>query len=166
VTESIRKEDVMTDILAYRPLFTMHLDVAYARARIVGDVPGGKRGVFPVDGGRFDGDRLRGKVLGDGADWVTWRPDGAMVIDVRLALLTHDDALISMQYVGLLYGRTPASRAAMQRRETVSYEESYIRTTPRFETSDPRYEWLNRVIAVANGHRAPEGPMYQVFEIT
>ena len=53
----------------------------------------------------------------------------------------------------------------MQRREPVSYEESYIRTTPRFETSDARYAWLNRVIAVANGHRSSDGPMYQVFEI-
>jgi hypothetical protein len=155
----------MTDTLAYRPLFTMHLDVAYARARMLGDVPGGRRAVFPVDGGRFEGERLRGTVLGDGADWVTWRADGAMVIDVRLVLRTDDDALIGMHYIGLLYGRTPEARAAMQRRETVSYEESYIRTTPRFETSDPRYEWLNRVIAVANGHRAADGPMYQVFEI-
>ncbi|MEG3123649.1 DUF3237 domain-containing protein [Sphingomonas sp. GB1N7] len=155
----------MIDTLAYRPLMTMYLDVAYARARIVGDVPAGRRGMFPVDGGRFEGDRLRGTVLGDGADWVTWRPDGAMVIDVRLMLLTHDDALIAMHYVGLLCARTPDAQAALQRREVIAYEDSYIRTTPRFETSDPRYAWLNRVIAVANGHRAVEGPMYQVFEI-
>lgn len=155
----------MIDTLAYRPLMTMYLDVAYARARIVGDVPAGRRGVFPVDGGRFEGDRLRGTVLADGADWVTWRPDGAMVIDVRLMLLTHDDALIAMHYVGLLCARTPEAKEGLQRREVIAYEDSYIRTTPRFETSDPRYAWLNRVIAVANGHRAADGPMYQVFEI-
>lgn len=155
----------MIDRLVYRPLFTMHLDVAYSRARLVGDMPTGRRGVFPVDGGRFEGERLRGTVLGDGADWVTWRADGSMVIDVRLVLQTDDGALIGMQYVGLMHGRTAEAQAAMQRRELVPYENAYIRTTPRFETSDPRYEWLTRVIAVSNGHRGPEGPMYQVFEI-
>lgn len=155
----------MIDQLAARPLFTMHLDVAYDRARIVGSVPAGRRGIFPVDGGRFAGDRLRGTVLGDGADWVMWRSDAAMVIDVRLVLKTDDDALIAMQYVGLAYGRTAAARDAMARREAVAYQDAFIRTTPRFETSDPRYAWLNRVIAVANGHRAQEGATYHVFEI-
>jgi hypothetical protein len=88
-----------------------------------------------------------------------------MTIDVRLALETHDGALIAMSYVGLSYQLTDEARAAVRRGELVAYEDTYVRTTPRFETSDPRYEWLNRVIAVANGHREQEGAMYEVFEI-
>lgn len=155
----------MIDSLVSRPLMTMYLDVAYDRTRMIGDVPAGQRAMFPVDGGRFEGERLRGTVLGDGADWVTWRSDATMVIDVRLMLRTDDDALIGMHYVGLAHGRTDEAKAAMRRREVIAYEDSFIRTTPRFETSDPRYEWLNRVISVANGYRATEGAMYQVFEI-
>lgn len=155
----------MIDHLACKPLFTLYLDVAYDRARIVGEVPAGRRALFPVDGGRFEGERLRGTVLGDGTDWVTWRPDATMMIDVRLMLETDDGALIAMHYVGLGHGRTEETHAAMLRREVIPYEDSYIRTTPRFETSDPRYLWLNRIISVANGYRAPEGAMYQVFEI-
>ena len=146
-------------------LMSMQLNVAFNRARQIGMAPLGRRGIYPVDGGRFEGKRLRGMVLHDGIDWVTWRSDRAMVIDVRLALETDDGALIAMSYVGLSYQRTDEARAAVKQGDLVAYEHTYVRTTPRFETSDPRYEWLNRVIAVANGHRGPDGALYEIFEI-
>jgi hypothetical protein len=69
-----------------------------------------------------------------------------------------------MSYTGLLcMGADAAVR--FRKREPVAYEETYIRTTPRFETADPRYEWLNRVIAVANGGAPGTFPTYQVFAI-
>lgn len=154
----------MIDQLKHKPLLTMHLDVAYDQVVRVGETPSGGRAIFPVRGGRFEGPRLRGTVM-PGADWILWRPDEAMIIDVRLSLRTDDGADIAMPYVGLSYGRTEAARAAARKREIVDYEDMYIRTTPRFETSDTRYEWLNRVIAVANGFRTPEGPKYEIFEI-
>ena len=155
----------MIDQLKSEPLFVMRLNVAYNQTQPIGAVAGGERAIFPVVGGTFEGPRLRGRVLPHGADWVIWRSDGAMVIDVRTALETDDGALISMQYVGLACGTTPESSERFRRREVLPYEDIYVRTTPRFETADPRYEWLNRVIAVANGARTPDGPMYHVFEI-
>ena len=155
----------MIDELRWEPLFILRLDVAYDRAQRVGVVPSGNRGIFPVDGGTFEGPRLRGTVSPDGADWVTWRSDGAMVIDVRTSLRTDDGAIIAMSYVGLAAGRTPEAGAAFARRELVDYADLYVRTTPRFETADPRYEWLNRVIAVANGARTETGPTYHVFAV-
>lgn len=155
----------MIQELKWEPLFVMRLNVAYDRAQRVGQAPGGNRGIFPVDGGTFEGPRLRGEVLPDGADWVTWRSDSAMIIDVRTSLRTHDGAVIAMSYVGLAAGRTPEAMQRFARREPVAYEDLYARTTPRFETSDPRYDWLNRVIAVANGSRDEAGPIYHVFAI-
>jgi hypothetical protein len=58
-----------------------------------------------------------------------------------------------------------SAQARFRRGESVAYEETYIRTTPRFETADPRYEWLNRLIAVANGGPPGSSPTYQVFAI-
>jgi hypothetical protein len=58
-----------------------------------------------------------------------------------------------------------SAQARFRRGESVAYEETYIRTTPRFETADPRYEWLNRVIAVGNGGAPGASPTYQVFAI-
>ena len=152
------------DRLVSRPLFVMELNVAYDRIQDVGQAPVGLRRVFPVDGGTFEGARMRGDVLPGGADWVLWRADGAMLIDVRIVLRTDDGALIGMQYTGIATS-TPEVMARFNRREVVPYADYYVRTTPRFETAAPRYAWLNGIVAVANGARTAGGPVYHVFEV-
>jgi hypothetical protein len=152
------------DQLEWTPLFAMHLDVAYDRAQKIGATPLGGRGIYPVDGGRFEGPRLKGIVLPGGADWTLRRADGATAIDVRLGLRTDDGADIAMAYTGLL--RLTEEGARRQKaREPIPYGETYVRTTPRFETSHPRYLWLNDILAVANGSLDKAGPTYQVFAI-
>ena len=76
--------------LAWAPLFVMRLDVAYDEAQLIGGE--GRLGIVPVRGGTFEGERLRGRVLPHGADWVSWSASGAMRIDVRTALETDDGA--------------------------------------------------------------------------
>ena len=155
---------VFMERLDARLLFTLELEIGYERVQVIGDLPAGRRMVAPVDGGTFEGERLRGTVVGGGADWVTFRSDGAMLIDVRLTLRTHDGAHILMFYQGLAHA--PADvMARFNRREAVAPHLVYARTTPRFETSAPAYDWLNRVIAVSKGCRTAKGPMYKVFEI-
>ena len=152
------------DSLKWEPLFAMTLDIAFDRLQAIGKMPIGWRGIYPVNGGTFEGPRLRGKVLPDGADWVIRRADGATMIDVRLGLMTDDGAAIAMSYTGLISIASGAVER-FRRGERVTYEETYIRTTPRFETGDARYDWLNRVIAVANGNPPGVVPTYQVFAI-
>jgi hypothetical protein len=41
----------------------------------------------------------------------------------------------------------------------------YFMTQPRFETGDPRYGWLNRVVAVAEGRLLPNAVEYRVYEL-
>ena len=153
------------DELRWAPLFVMDLTVGRAAAQPIGSIPVGWRGVFPVDGGTFEGDRLRGTVNSGGADWITMRSDTVMLIDVRLTLLTHDGATIGMTYAGLATPHDPANFARFAQREILPDEDMYIHTTPRFETGDDRYAWLNRVIAVTNGRRTEAGGSYHVFEI-
>ena len=42
----------------------------------IGDTPHGQRLIVPVNGGTFEGPRLKGKVLPGGGDWLLVRPDG------------------------------------------------------------------------------------------
>src|SRR5437867_12237165 len=56
----------------------------------IGDGPLGRRILFGAAGGRFEGPRLRGEVVPGGGDWALFRADGAMSLDVRLTLRTHD----------------------------------------------------------------------------
>lgn len=156
----------MIGTLEHDPLFVMDLDVGYGSAQLIGDTALGFRGVYPVDGGRFEGERLRGVVNPGGADWVTQRADGIMLIDVRLTLTTDDGATIGMVYTGIARAATAELMARFRRGEKLSYDEFYLRMTPRFETGDHRYAWLNGVVAVGNGHRTDTGGRYHVFAVT
>jgi hypothetical protein len=154
----------MIEELSWEPLFVMNLLVGRDRAQSIGATAAGGRGVYPVDGGTFEGPRLRGTV-NTGADWVTMRPDTTMLIDVRLTLRTEDGATIGMVYTGLARPHDPANNSRFLNREILPYEDMYLHTTPRFETGDDRYGWLNGIIAVTNGRRTEAGGQYHVFAI-
>ncbi len=145
-----------------RHIFRMQLAAGVPQS--VGVTAAGERRPVPVTGGTFEGERLRGTVLEGGSDWITVRPDGTFVLDVRLVLQTEDGARIAMTYRGLRHG--PADiLEKVGRGETVPPDSYYFRSAIVFETGDPRYEWLTRIVAVGTGFRVPTGPGYDVFEI-
>jgi len=129
-----------------RPLMVLRL--ATSPTQEVGSTPHGTLFIFPVTGGSFEGDRLRGRVLAGGGDWVTARPDGTLELDLRVTLETDDHALIHMTFTGL--------------RDDANY---YFRTLPRFETAAPKYAFLNRLMAVGIGEIRPDGPVHVIEEI-
>jgi hypothetical protein len=114
----------------------------------IGSTPRGTLSVFPVTGGSFEGDRLRGSVLPGGGDWVTTNADGTFELDLRVTLRTDDDVLIHMTFSGV---RDDANR--------------YFRTHPRFETGAPMYAFLNRLLAVGSAEIGPDGPIHIIEEI-
>jgi hypothetical protein len=145
------------------PLMTMQVHVTPPQN--IGAVPLGTRRVAPISGGVFEGPRLHGTVLpGGSADWLLLRADGVLELDLRVTLRTHDGALISMRSFGLRHG-PPDVIAALGRGEPVDPASYYFRTTPRFQTADPAYAFLNRLVAVASGDRRPEGSVYTIHEL-
>jgi hypothetical protein len=148
--------------LKWKPLMSFRIGVA--PPSIIGMTPGYDRRIGEITGGTFEGERLNGTFISGGSDWQSLRADGAITINVRLPMKTDDGALIAMRYRGIRCGpKEVMDRLA--KGETVNPNEYYFRVTPWFETSSEKYDWLNRVVAVAIGHRLPEGPTYQVFEI-
>jgi uncharacterized protein DUF3237 len=103
----------------------------------VGTGPAGMRLIFEAESAKFDGDRFSGSATS--ADWLVIGPEGTATIDARATLHTHDGALVFAQY----HGRMDASQG-MELPKTI-----YV--TPRFETGDERYAWLNRIQAVGKG---------------
>jgi uncharacterized protein DUF3237 len=145
-----------------RHLMTMSLGVS--GMQVVGATPGGNRRIGLVSGGTFQGERLRGRVLPGGADWLMVRSDGSTTLDVRLVLETDDKAAIGMTYRGMRHGPA-AVIERLNRGEAVDPSEYYFRIAIGFETSAPAYDWLNRIIAIGSGRRPPEGPVYEIFEV-
>ncbi len=150
--------------LPYRHLLTLRLDVDSAGAAQIGKTPEGRRTIAPVKGGTFDGERLNGIVLPGGADWVRFRTDGTMMIDVRLTLQTSDDALIYLSYQGRFIGAASAM-ADLARGKILEAGSYSLITVAKFECGDDRYAWLNDVVAVAIGEQSGFNPVYTVFEI-
>ncbi len=145
-----------------KPLMSLKLQVSGMQA--IGAAPGGDRRVGLVAGGTFSGERLNGTVLPGGADWIITRPDGCMTLDVRLVLRTDDGALIGLTYRGLRHG--PADvMAKVAAGEPVDPALYYFRTAILFETSAPKYDWLNRVFGIGTGSRTAAGPEYEIFEL-
>jgi Protein of unknown function (DUF3237) len=151
------------DHLAHKHLITLTLDVDFSSMLSIGSTPAGLRRIAPVTDGKFSGERLRGTVL-PGADWVINRPDGVMVIDVRLALKTDDDVLIYLTYQGRFLAE-PEAMARFAKGQLLAPDEYSLVVTAKFECGDARYAWLNNVIAVATGTQTQTGPVYTFFEI-
>lgn len=144
------------------PLFTLQLSVSPFQN--IGGPEGSALRIAGVPGGAFRGERMHGTVRSDGTDWQTLRGDGAVLLDARIVLKTHDEALIAMTYRGIRHGPADVMER-LTRGEHVDSASCYFRIAPVFTTSDPRYEWLNRIVAVGVGERLPDGPRYEVHEL-
>jgi len=130
----------------------------------VGKGPFGTRSVFDVTGGSAEGPRLRGKLLPSGGDWLLLDEGGIGRLDVRGTFETDDGAHIYVQYFGVLEMNEKVL-GALGKGEATDNGDSYFMTQPRFETGDPRYAWLNRVVAVAEGRVLPNAVEYRVYEL-
>jgi Protein of unknown function (DUF3237) len=130
---------------------------------VVGQTPNAFRRVGVIQGGSFEGERLSGEVV-SGNDWQSVRTDSCIKLDVRLVLRTTDGALIVMTYQCLRAG-PPAVVEKLDKGEEVDPATYYFRMSPMFETSAPKYDWMNRIIAVGTGYRRADGPLYSIFEV-
>ena len=144
--------------------FLMTLRIELQETHVIGDTPAGSRRIDVFKGGDFEGPRLKGRIVSGGSDAILRRADNAMQPDVRLTLETDDGALIQVSYRGIRHG----PETVMQRiadGEDVAPGEYYLRNTPYFETGSENYDWLNRIVAVGIGRRAPNEAIYDIHEI-
>lgn len=132
---------------------------------IPGDGPYGTRVVGSIDHGQARGARVNGKFVGAGADWMLLGKDGYARIDVRGQIRTDDAAAIYVQYVGLLELNEVSTAALLEVGKASDWDDQYFRTTPRFETGDPRYAWMNKAVFVARGRVTGDGIEYEVFRV-
>lgn len=118
------------------PLCTVDLELG--PAMVVEDGPSGTRMVVELLAMTLSGDRLTASLEGrSAADWLTVAGNVA-TIDVRAMVKTDDGALLYVQY----RGRSDVT-------DGIGATPMYV--APYFETSDPRYRWLNSIQAVGKG---------------
>ncbi|HEY1779683.1 MAG TPA: DUF3237 domain-containing protein [Roseiarcus sp.] len=130
----------------------------------IGETPQGLRRVVPITGGTLRGKRLSGTILAGGADFQIIGRDGFTRLEARYVLRLDDGALIYVDNRGVRFG-PPEVMERITRGEPVDPAQVYFRSTPRFETPAPAYQWLTRPLFIASGVRHPDRVALSVFEV-
>lgn len=148
-------------------LFEAH--VALAEPIHVGQTPEGYRMIVNVAGGRFVGPKLNGAVMPmSGADWSRIRPDGSGALDVRMCFKTDDGAIIYVHWLGLMVFAEAEQAYALdfgKPDDPAGAGRYYFRTSPQFEVADPRYAWLNTIVAISKSRTGGGGVIHRVFAV-
>jgi len=148
--------------------FLFEMNVYLSPAQFVGPVLTGTRVISPVKEGFVKGEKISGKLLvSGGADWGLIVDSTTFKLDVRGTIQTDDGALIYMTYSGYIHA--DAKKFAMifsGKANEVSPSDYYFRTNPVFETSSPKYAWLNHTVAIGVGHIPVNGNIvYRIYAI-
>jgi hypothetical protein len=99
---------------------------------------GQRKSIWPIVGGKFVGQDVRGVVVPGGGDFPVVRPDGVTVIDALYRLLTEDGITILIHNRGLSIGADePGGRPR-------------YRLSPEFTAPRGKYDWLNKGVFIAN----------------
>lgn len=153
--------------------FAFACTLRFTRVQAVPDLPsGGFRSAVYVDGGEFEGPRLRGRAVpNSGGDYALFRPDDTAVFDARYMLEADDGALIYMQNRGFLWGRKPDAMARLRKwafegGEPVPHADYYLRAQPSFETSKGKHDWLTRHVFIGVGERRHDGNHVRYYALT
>ena len=148
----------------------LQLEFAYqatlAPPLMIGTGPYGTRAFFAVTEGRVKGDRINGTFVGGGGDWLLIGSDGWGRLDVRGQIQTDDGAVLYLTYYGVLELTETVMTATQTMAEETDFDDQYFRITPRLETGDERYGWVNQTVFVGRGRLIPGGVAYEAYRVT
>jgi hypothetical protein len=130
----------------------------------IGATPQGLRRVVPILGGTITGPCLSGSVLPVGDNDRLIRADGYTTLDARYAARPDDGAMVYVVNTGVRFGPRDVM-ASITGGKPVDPSQVYVRTSPCFETADPRYVWPTRPMFLATGARHPGRVELMVYEV-
>lgn len=108
----------------------------------------GHRAIVNVPaGGSVRGPKIKGQIVPPAGDWLYVMPDGSSRLDVRGTIKTDDNALIFVEYGGII-NWSKEVRDRFGKGEVITAADGYFVTAPRFTTASQNYAWLNHVQAV------------------
>tara|TARA_B100000949_G_scaffold106235_1_gene94543 strand:- start:132 stop:629 length:498 start_codon:yes stop_codon:yes gene_type:complete len=134
----------------------------------IGPAPWGNRLIAYIKEGEFSGPKMKGKVLPGGGDWINLaseRPN-ALKVNVRAVWETDDGAKLYLSYTGrIIYPETKDNEEPVDA-SSLDPSQYYFRVSPTFETSHPKYLWLNDIVCVGVGRQIEGGVAYRMYHIT
>ena len=79
--------------------------------------------------------------------------------------LRNGEIDVYVEYTGKVE-LTPGVQKALAGEGETDFGEQYFMTTPRMQTGDPRYQWVNNVVCVARGRLSAGRVDYEVYQVT
>jgi hypothetical protein len=131
----------------------------------IGRISGNLRRMIPIATGDVLGPKLYGKVLAGGADYQSLRADGVSELEARYVIELKDGGLVYVENRGIRFG-PPELMEKLRRGEPVDPSLIYFRSSPRFETTAPGYEWLMRHLFLCSGARYPDRVELRIYQVT
>jgi uncharacterized protein DUF3237 len=136
-----------------RPFGTLHIDTDPDGLFMLHETTVGLRIIQEFKAVRFEGDRLRGTMIAkSGADWLTVDERGRATIDIRLLLQTDDGAHVFVTMEGRAHWGDDLGQGP-------------IYCTPRLESGDDRYGWVNGLPLASKGVVTGRAVAHDFFEL-
>jgi len=110
-------------------------------------VPRDSRAYSVVGETRVFGEKLVAGTMVWGGDWALAREDDIELLDVKALIRTDDNAVVEVEYGGVLAAGPRSFRQVISEKPKFGSEQNPLDATfyvaPRFNSGDPRYAWLN-----------------------
>lgn len=130
----------------------MSLDVIIDEGVVLGRCADGYRVNYPIIGGTFECQGVKGRVLPGGADTYRLRPDGVGELDARYSLVSDDGDLINIHNTGLLLLTEQGRALESQDVWPLPEREYHCTCTPRFQVAKGALGWLNQQAFIGRVH--------------
>jgi hypothetical protein len=127
---------------------------------------GETRAAIYAAAGSVEGPRLNGRVIPmSGGDFPLTRPSGVIDFDARYLLEADDGAIIYLENRGYRWAKTDAIADQMRANADVSFNEYYMRVTPRFDAPAGPHEWMSRHVFVGVAEKLPGANRIHYFVV-
>ncbi len=127
---------------------------------------GDTRAAIYAASGTVEGPRLNGTVVPmSGGDFPLARDNGVIDFDARYLLEADDGAIIYLQNVGYRWAKDDAIAERMRSNEDVSFDDYYMRVTPRFDAPAGPHEWMSRHVFVGVAEKVPGANRIHYFVV-
>jgi Protein of unknown function (DUF3237) len=115
---------------------------------VIGPLAEGLRVNFYVTDGDVFGPKIRGRLRPVGGDWLSLRPDGIGILDVRATMELEGGALVYTTYSGVADLGPDGYRRFLEGNPPALVP---LRIVPRYYTGHSEYLWLNRLQCIGVG---------------
>ncbi len=145
--------------------FTISIELS-APYWVTPSVRGETRAAIYAKSGTVEGPRLTGKVIPmSGGDFPLSRESGVIDFDARYLIEASDGAIIYLENRGYRWARDEGISEKLRNNQAVSFDDYYMRVTPKFDAPAGPHEWMSKHVFVGVAEKIPGANRIHYFVV-